>query len=414
MDANISPVAKRLMVVRGLRSMGQGAMVVDLTLYLSSLHWSATSIGSVLSAGGVFGAVLILAVGFLSDRYGRKNFLLVYEGMTLLCALLSIWYTNWVFLALAIIITGFGRGQSGGAGPFAPAEQAWLARYVPRPDRGRVYSLNSAVGFLGMAVGAVGGGATGLWEKSSPGYLAYRPVFAAVAVLSLICMLVLLSIPEDKAGHNEQVERQAVDETASLQSESSIRRQENTAMAKMALINVLNGLAIGLTGPMMSYWFAARYHVSTAAIGSTMATAFLLTSFASVFNAMLAARLGMVTAVTSVRILGVVLMLFLPLAPNFSIAAVIYVARSALNRSTQGARSALSASLTRDERRGVSTTINAFSMRITSSIGPTISGYLLDMGQFALPFYITAGLQLAYAVAYQKIFHAYEGNLQAE
>ncbi|MCL6633732.1 MAG: hypothetical protein K6T63_14010 [Alicyclobacillus herbarius] len=37
------PTAQKLIWVRGLRSIGQGAMVVDLTLYLRDLHWSGAS-----------------------------------------------------------------------------------------------------------------------------------------------------------------------------------------------------------------------------------------------------------------------------------------------------------------------------------------------------------------------------------
>ncbi|MDA8443101.1 MAG: MFS transporter [Peptococcaceae bacterium] len=417
MQAKIHPQAKRLMLVRGLRSIGQGAMVVDLALYLRALNWSATAIGTILSAGGLFGAALILVVGVLSDRYGRKRFLLVYEALTVLCSVIAIWDTHTIFLALAIIIAGFGRGQSGAAGPFSPAEQAWMARLVPRSERGRVFSYNSAIGFLGMALGAVIGGSTQLWQNKFPGYLAFHPVFMLIALISLVCVLIIASISEavDEASDDAyptapSAQIAPLDRTGNTraESESEIWRKENWAMFKLGLINALNGLAIGMTGPMMAYWFAARYHVDAAAIGSTMAVAFLLTSVSSVLNGLLAARFGMVTAVTWVRIVGAILILFLPLSPNFAIAAVIYVARNALNRGTQGARSALGASLTRDKRRGFATSINAFSMRITSSIGPTIAGYLLDMNQFALPFYITAGLQFIYAGAYQKMFRSYE------
>lgn len=179
-------------------------------------------------------------------------------------------------------------------------------------------------------------------------------------------------------------------------------------MLKLALVNALNGLAIGLTGPMMAYWFSIRYGVSSTAIGLTLSAGYLLTGISSILNGFLAQKFGMVKSVTWMRVVGSLLMLTLPLMPNFMFASIIFVVRNAINRGTTGNRFALGASLTRDRRRGLATSINALSMRLPSSIGPGITGYLFDMGLTSLPLYLTAGLQLVNAVIYQKVFGRYD------
>ena len=413
----LHPIVKRLLLIRGLRSLGQGAMVVDLTLYLKDLNWSGASIGGVTSVAGLFGAALILVVGILSDRLGRKPFLLIYEVLTILSALLACFTEQAVFLMFAIVIAGFGRGQSGAAGPFSPAEQAWLARYVDRGSRGFVFSLNSAVGFIGMAIGSVIGGVPTLIHASRP-IVSYRPVFIMVAVISLACTMILSVMNESRVslGRIDNMSSVQTDAKSTVNfayegtKESKIRRQENKSMLKLALVNVLNGLAVGLTGPMMAYWFSLRYGVSTAAIGTTLSIAFLMTGGTSILNGFLAQRVGMVKSVTWMRVISSLMMLALPWMPSFTTASVLYVVRSAINRGTQGNRSALSASLTRDNRRGLATSINAFSMRVPSSVGPTITGYLFDVGQLGLPLILTATLQLANASIYQWIFGRYDSK----
>lgn len=404
----MSSVVQQLIWIRGLRSIGQGAMVVDLTLYLKDLHWSGAAIGGVTSGAGLVGAFLILVVGILSDRVGRKPFLLVYEVLTSLSALAASFTSFGLVLVLAIVLAGFGRGQSGAAGPFSPAEQALLARYVVRYDRGRVFSLNNAVGFVGMAIGAMLGGLPALLHKATP-LVAYRPVFLTVAALSLVCFLIITRIPETQ---RENAQRQEGSDPALEQSaqkeEKTIRRQENRSMTMLALVNVLNGLAVGLTGPMMAYWFSLRYGASTGEIGMTIAISFLLTGLFSVVSGSMAARVGMVTSVTWMRVLGSVFMLTLPFMPNFAWASVLFILRNAVNRGTQGNRTALSASLTRDKRRGLATSINALSMRLPASIGPTVSGYLFDADLLSLPLILTAVLQLVNAGIYQRVFGRYD------
>ncbi|WP_240985246.1 MFS transporter [Acididesulfobacillus acetoxydans] len=472
----LKSAAKRLVLIRGLRSLGQGAMVVDLTLYLKALNWSGAAIGGVTSAAGLAGAALILMVGILSDRKGRKPFLLIYEFLTITAAVAASITTHALVLVLAIVVAGFGRGQSGAAGPFSPAEQAWLARLINPAQRGLIFSLNNAVGFIGMAVGAVIGGIPALFPGKDP-LTAYRPVFLMVGVVSVICMLILLGMREDSGDFpvpadravsgavpaaagpgaatiagipgtgaaagaagvaaaarvpriregerefkaeadrsNEKVlvtagaapPEEAEEVIGVGEREKAVRKQENASMLKLALVNALNGLAIGLTGPMMAYWFNIRYGVSPAAIGMTLSVGYLLTGISSVMNGFLAQRVGVVKSVTWMRVLGSILMLTLPWMPNFALASVIFVIRNAINRGTTGNRFALSASLTRDRRRGLATSINALSMRLPSSIGPGITGYLFDMGFLSLPLYLTATLQLVNAAIFQVVFGRYD------
>lgn len=401
-----------LQIARTLRSISQGIAVVDLALYLKDLHWSAASIGAAFTGAGVVGAALILGVGVLSDRYGRKPFLVVYETLTALAALLMVFTTSPAVIAAIIVITGFGRGQNGAAGPFTPAEQAWLAAHVPRHLRGRVFSTNTALGFLGMAVGAVAGGMTHLWHGVWTGPHQYQPLFFLMFMISAACIVVIATIPGEKsnavlAGRAETPAAERSD-SRSTSSDRQIRTVENKNMAKLAVVNLLNGLGVGFMGPMMTYWFAVKFGASASEIGMTLAVSFVVTACASVMSGMLADRFGMVRSVVWLRVFGVVMILCLPLLPSFWLASLVYIIRSALSRGTQGARSALSSSLTRDQRRGFSVSMNSLAMRLSSAVGPTLSGYMLDVGALSAPFYVTGVLQLASSWLYAYWFRHFD------
>jgi hypothetical protein len=69
-----------LLATRFVRSIGQGALAVDFTLYLRALGWSAVAISAVLSVALIAGVVLTLVAGPLSDRGGRRRVLFAYEA----------------------------------------------------------------------------------------------------------------------------------------------------------------------------------------------------------------------------------------------------------------------------------------------------------------------------------------------
>ncbi|MGG1398201.1 MFS transporter [Bacillus salipaludis] len=399
----IHPSARKLMLVNALRSIGQGMMVVELALYLDALGWGTAAIGSVLAAGGLLGVGLAPVIGIYSDRWGRKPFILVSELVTAGCALIGVLSTNTILLFMAITFSGFGKADAGSPSPCAPAEQAWLAAFIPKTERGRLYSLNNGLSFFGMTAGAALAGTTALWKNILPGGSSYRLLFIFIFILSLITASIILTIREEKVKRQQGY----IMEKSGSQ-EKKILHEENSAVMKLAAINILNGIAIGLTGPMMSYWFAAKFGASSSQIGGTLALTFFVTGMTSILQARLSHKHGTIRSIVLIRFIASLMLILMPLLSSYALVSVLYMIRTALNRGTQGAQQALSVSLTRDMRRGFASSINVLSMRLPMSVGPYISGYLFGLGSLSLPFYIASGLQLSFAYLYGKIFSTYE------
>jgi MFS family permease len=405
----IHPAARRLMLVNAIRSIGQGMMVVDLTLYLDGLGWSTAAIGSVLAAGGLLGVGLAPFIGIYSDRFGRRPFILFSELLTGGCALIGVVTTDPILLFIAITLTGFGKADAGSPSPCAPAEQAWLAAFVPKTERGKVYSLNNALSFFGMATGAVLAGTMTVRENNLSGLFSYRPLFFFIFISSLFTASIILTIREGKVDR-----QQGHIKAESENHEKKILHEENWAVLKLAAINILNGIAIGLTGPMMSYWFSAKFGASSTQIGNTLAVTFFATGVTSILQAKLSHKHGTVRSIVLIRFIASLLLILMPLLSSYALVSVLYIIRTALNRGTQGAQQALSVSLTRDMRRGFASSINVFSMRLPTSIGPYITGYLFGLGSLSLPFYIASGLQFSFAYLYGKIFSSYEIRMKSQ
>lgn len=392
-----------LQITKFLRSVGQGALLVSFALYLDALGWSAEAIGTLLAGGGLAHSLLSFPVGTASDRFGRKPFVVGSEVALLLAAAVALVSDQPLVLGAASIVGAFGRGQVGTVGPAAPAEQAWIAQLVPREKRGRVYSTNAALGFLGTGLGSAVAAFIPLWDKWLPGPLAYRPLFLLVFVASTANLILLLRVSDAR-----RRARPAAVMEQEKQAERMLTRQEHLLMAKMAAINSVNGLAIGLTSPLLSYWFALRFGVGPGAIGVVFAATYLVTAAASLAAGRITERIGIVRSVVTVRVISVFVLLFIPIVPWFWLASTLYVLRSALNRSTQGSRQALAVSVVRQERRGLASSLNTLSMSLPNAAGPVLAGILLGAGLLTIPFYAAAGLQFAYGVLFGRVFAAHD------
>jgi MFS family permease len=172
--------------------------------------------------------------------------------------------------------------------------------------------------------------------------------------------------------------------------------------------NAFNGVAIGLTGPLIAYWFYLKFAMGPGKLGPVLAVTFVLTGLAALATGALTRSFGIVRSVVVGRALGLGLLVLLPLTPTYHLAAAAYALRSALSRGTVGARQALAVNLVGDARRGLATSLNTVSMILPATVGPVIAGMLLERGHLALPFFFAAVLQLIYLVLYTALFRRRE------
>lgn len=389
--------------------------MVDFILYLRALHWSAVATGELLAAAAIVSTALMLASGVLSDRLGRRPFLVGYQLVTIVGSTAMVLHPHaWVLIVVCVLL-GYGRGANGSAGAFGPVEQAWLAQAVERPKRGQVFSINGALGFWGMGIGALIGSAVPWFRHFLPGNAAYQPLFVLSCVIAVINTAQVLSIRgADLPPRTVESSVTRTKEPVSIApADASVRQRENVAMTLLTTVNSVNALGIGLFSPLLPYWLSVRFGVGNGAIGSVYGITFLLTGVASIATGELTTKIGLVRSVVWVRLGGVLTLAVMPLMPSFRWVAVLYVVRSLLNRGTAGVRQAFGVGLVRDERKGLASSLNGLSMRLPSAIGPAITGWLIDNGSLDLPFYLAAGLQLLYLVLFGTLMRPYASAPEA-
>ena len=381
-------VVRRILTARAVRCVAQGIFSVDFVLYLAALHWSAAAIGLTVSGITLGAAGLNLWGGTVTDRHGRRRYLLGYQVASIvLCAAIVVLQANWVLIAAAVLL-GFGLGPNSALGPFAPAEQAWLAQNVAKAQRGRIFSLASAGGFIGMTVGS-------LMAALVPD-VGYNLLFYTTIVMAAINFV-------QYAGLKEAPPEPVVDTGGGGE-----RRAENRNLMLLSIANGVAGLGMGLFAQILPYWLSIRYGVGAAAIGPVFAIGYLAAAFSSVLTGEASSRFGLVRAIVWARLLSILALIALPFMPTFSGAAVMYTLRSVLNRGTVGARQAFSVNLVRDGRRGLAGSLNNLSQRLPSAIGPAVAGWMIGLGLLSLPLLLAAGLQLVYVALFVRFFRNHD------
>ena len=372
-------------------------MVASFTLYLQALGFSGTAIGTVLMAGLLFGATLTIIIGPLSDRTSRRALLLGYEIAAGLAALAAMLAPNLAVLIVAGVVGGFGRGANGAAGPFSPVEQAWLARELAGDARRRAFSINVTLAYLGMATGAALVVLPALVGFGFHTLTSYRVLFALPLASSVVSFM-LIAQTRVPAVQPDTVP------AGGGAAQAHITRAENRLLRRLAAVSAVNGFAIGIVSPLIAYWFLRRFGRSPAEIGPALALSFVLAAAGAVIGGWLSRRLGAVRSLLWMRVVGVMLLVAVPFAPTFLVAAGLYALRSAANRGTAAANQLVAAGLTRAERRGLGASVQSLSTQLPRAVGPVLGGWLIRRGEFVAPFLLTAVGQAIYLLLYRYFF----------
>lgn len=398
------PGVRNLIAVRCLRSLTQGALNVAAPLYLLGHGVSPTGLGVLFTASFVVGAVLTAPIGIGADRWGRKPFLLAFTVLMLAWGLI---YSVTTFVPALLVISavaGIGRGGggmgAGQAGPFGPAEQAWLADVVPAGLRAKVFSRNGVLAALAAAVGSLLAGVPDL--VGSGWFGTDQPLFVLTGVLAVVSLVLLWSVPDPVAQRPAEPVRDRRRGRAPL-SAASFR-----LVLRQAAAGGANAFGVAFINSLFVVWLHLRFGATASSIGPVFTISYLLSAASIVGAGALARRAGSVRTIVAARVAAAGLMLATGLAPSFAVAIAAQVLRTAATMMIVPVRQSFTMGLFPTRERASAAGVTGVVRRLAGAASPPITGAMFDTGMLEVPFFLGAGFQLVSAVLYRVFFLRYE------
>ena len=377
-----------LFVTALLRSTGTSLVGVLLGVYLAKLRLEASQVGFVVGLGLAGAAVAALVVTLAGDRLGRRKTLTVLACLGAAGTLVAASSARLHVLAAAAFV-GMLNGMGRDRGAALVLEQAILPGATGEARRTVGFAWYSAAQDVGHAFGALLAGApllvqrwAGVEELES-----FRWVLAANFVLLLATALLYRFL-------SPAAER-ATARPAAVPSERT-----RSALWKLSALFGLDSLAGGfLTTALLSFFFFERFGVSEAIIGLLFFGARIANTASHFAAAWIASRIGLVRTMVYTHLPSSLLLLTVPFAPTFPIAAGLFLFREGLVEMDVPTRQSYVMAIVCPEERTFASGVTNLVRLGGWAMAPAFAGALMQGASLGAPLLVGAGMKILYDLA---------------
>ena len=380
-----------------LRGLAAGAISVLAAVYLAKRGFDEAALGVVLSAGmaGVLAGTIFGT--YFADKVGRRKSLVTLALLAAIGgALLVVTDTLWAAALTAFF--GMLNTQGSDRGAAQALEQAILPATTTDADRTQVFARYNAIADVGGAAGALLAALPALLRDrlQVPELHAYDATVLVYAALILIVAVLYARL-------SARVESAPVPSLADLAHDAppSIRRQVRK-FAGLAAIDAVGGGFIG--SALIAYFLYARFGVNEAELALLFVVARLVTVVSHFVAAWLARRIGLVNTMVFTHIPSSLLLLTLPIAPTFGVAAVLFILREGLSEMDVPTRQSYLMAIVPPHERAWAAGISQLARAAGRMMSPALAGAAMQAGALWLPLAAGAARKIVYDLLLWRAF----------
>ena len=354
--------------------LGVGIVSPLLPLYAEAMGATGVLLGMIFSSFTIARAVVIPFIGPISDRRGRKLFLLIgFGGFTVA--------TLGYILAITsfhLIITRAVQGAT--AGMMLPIARAYIGDLCPMGEEGRWQGIANAAFVGGFALGPLIGGPIAEWYG-------YNTAFYVMGGICLLSFLLALRFLPESGSRQTGGGRQSTAQLFRLVHANSMFRG-------LSFYRV--GLALG-RGCLMVFlplFAVSSLNIGVGLIGVLLACHHILRAAIQPYSGNLADRFNRRTLLIIGAIAHIIFFILIPREYSYWQLLVLVAFGGVAAGFAMPALTALYTEQGRTSGMGTAMTLEILAMAIGMGIGPILGGVVADALNIASVFYFSAGVQV--------------------
>jgi MFS family permease len=381
------------------RSTAVGMSGVLIALYVAGQGLGAGTLGIIVSAGLLGAAAGTALSSAVADRLGRRATLLAVTGLSVAgTALFALASAPWALALTAFLgmVNGMGRDR----GAAYALEQALLPDTTTDRDRTRTFAWYTLTLDGGHALGAAAAASPALLRAT----LGLDPLASYRASLLIVAALTLIGAAA-YAGLSPRVLGETRPSGAPAPLRPPLTPESRRRIARLSGLFAIDSVGGGfLTGALLSYWFFRRFGVGEEALAPLFLAARVANGLSHLGAAWLARRIGLLNTMVFTHLPSSLLLLTVPIAPSFGVAAALFVLRECLVEMDVPTRQSYVVAVVRPEERVAASGATNLVRTLGWAVAPVFAGASMQAFALGMPLVLGASLKMAYDVLLYRAF----------
>lgn len=378
-----------------LRALATGLMGVLLGIYLSRMSFTPAQIGMVISTGLVGASLAALLVTLAGDQLGRRRVLFWLAILSSLGGAAAAWLSSPMAVGIAAFV-GMLNGMGRDRGASLVLEQAIIPATVSDAERTRTYAWYNVLQDVGHALGGLLAVIPSLLRQlGGMGELAsFQAAIAGYAVLLFITAILYLQLSPKC-------------EAATVKPRLVLTPHSRKVLWRISGLFAIDSIAGGFVGTaLLSYFFYERFEVSESVIAVLFLCARVMNAVSHLGAAWLAKRIGLVNTMVFTHIPSSFLLVTVAFAPNFWVAAILFLLREGLVEMDVPTRQSYVMAVVQPEERTFASGVTHLVRLGGWAVAPSFAGALMQFLALGTPLVIGAAMKISYDVL---LYFAFRG-----
>lgn len=302
-------------------NLGLGMFGLVYNLYVRSLGYEQTTVGSMVGMTALAAAIILIPAGIMNDRLGPKR--VITFGLIFTIAALTA--RSLIELKEGMLISAFLGGMA--LAIVSATILPFMANNSTPQQRVHLFSFNMALVMIANVVGIALGGILCDFFQFLIGFneiLSLRSTlligvgFAALGIIPVILF------------EKSEQEIQPASESLNLKHTWKANKISIQVIAIFCLLGLLSAMGGGMIVPYLNVYFEDRFEASKSAIGIVVALGQGATAIAFLIGPLIVKRYGEVKSVVYLQLSSIPFLLLTALSTNFYLSSGGYLFRQAL------------------------------------------------------------------------------------
>jgi MFS family permease len=371
-----------------LRSFAISMLAIIIGLYLTKRHVGTNEIGAIVTAGLAGSTVAVIIITLFADRFNKRFFLCSIAWLSALgCFVLTESEQFEVLLAASFfgMLNGMGRDR----GASLVAELALLPATTTDKNRTLAFAWYNVFQDVGHGLGSLFAGLPFVLQNrlGLESILAYKAsILTIVAIFGLSGILYLFMSPAPFA-------------TAMTAPPWRLSPSTKTRLMRMSALFALDSVGGGfLTAALISLFFVQRFGVGIEVVALLFFASRVCNALSHLGAAWLAKRFGLLNTMVFTHIPSSLLLVSVAIAPNFEIAALLFLLREGLVEMDVPTRQSYVMAIVSESERTVASGVTHLVRMSGWAIAPAFAGFFMERVNPITPLLIAAAMKVSYDI----------------